>query len=58
MPGTPTTRRTAAGLLAGALLIPALAACSGNDTTANASATGSASASLKDSKNPPPRTPS
>ncbi|MER6255000.1 molybdate ABC transporter substrate-binding protein [Streptomyces sp. NPDC001584] len=45
MPRTPTTRRAAVGLLAGALLIPAPTACSSSDTAANASATGSASAS-------------
>ncbi|MFD9475269.1 molybdate ABC transporter substrate-binding protein [Streptomyces nojiriensis] len=44
MPRTLTTRRTAVGLLAGALLIPALTACSSSDTAANASATGSAPA--------------
>ncbi|MFB0630416.1 molybdate ABC transporter substrate-binding protein [Streptomyces sp. AB3(2024)] len=46
MPRIHITRRTAAGLLAGALLIPVLAACSGNDgkgATSSASAAGSAS---------------
>ncbi|WP_405496581.1 molybdate ABC transporter substrate-binding protein [Streptomyces sp. NBC_00096] len=50
MSRTPTTRRAAAGLLAGALLIPALAACSssdGKDSASSASPSGSASVAPK-----------
>ncbi|MFF2786073.1 molybdate ABC transporter substrate-binding protein [Streptomyces sp. NPDC058049] len=55
MPRTLTTRRTAVGLLAGALLIPALTACSSSDTAANASATGSAPASASASASGVPK---